>query len=72
MPAKLAFNFHHNFYPKPKVKLEDAIISDETKEKLQVLKQIYNDIISQHSSNKGLNHLEEMVIETNPELPYSE
>ena len=31
MPEKSAFTFHHNFCPKPKVKLEDAIISDETK-----------------------------------------
>ena len=69
MPEKSAFTFHHNFYPKPKVKLKDGIISDETKEKLQVLKQNYNHIVSQHNSNIGLIHLEEMVIETNPELP---
>ena len=30
MPEKSAFAFHHNFYPKPKVVLEDATISDET------------------------------------------
>ena len=44
MLEKSAFTFHHKFYPKPKVKLEDVIISDETKEKLQVFKQNYNDI----------------------------
>ena len=61
--------FHHNFYLKPKVKLEDAIISDETKNRLQALKKNYNDIVSQHSSNIGLAHLEEMVIERDPKLP---
>ena len=30
MPEKSAFTFHHNFYPKPKVILEDATISDKT------------------------------------------
>ena len=69
MSENSAFTFHHNFYSKPQVKLEDAIISDETKEKLQILKQNYNDIVSQHSSNIGLTHLEEMVIKMNPELP---
>ena len=66
MPEKSAFTFHHNVYPKPKVKLEDAIISDETKEK--VLKQNYNDIVSQHISDIGLTYLEEIVIKMNPEL----
>ena len=68
MPEKSVFTFYHNFYSKPKEKLED-VISDETKEKLQVLKQTCNDIVSQHSSNIGLTYLEEMVIETDPELP---
>ena len=68
MPKKSAFTFHHNFYPKPKVKLEDTIISVETKEKVQVLKQNYNDTVSQHSSDIELTHLEEMVIKMNPEL----
>ena len=61
MSEKSAFTFHHNFYPKPKVKLEDAKISDKTKDKLQVLKQNYNDIFSQHSTDTGLAHLEEIV-----------
>ena len=51
MPEKSAFTFNHNFYPKPKVKLEDAITSDETKSKLQELKRNYNGIVSQHSSD---------------------
>ena len=45
------------------------LISDETNEKLQVLTQNYNDIVSKHNSNIGLTHLEEMVIETGPKLP---
>ena len=45
------------------------IIWDETKDMLQVLKQNYSDIVSQHSSDIGLAYLEEMVIETKPELP---
>ena len=36
---------------------------------MQVFKQNYNDIVSQHSSNVGLTHLEEMVTETDAELP---
>ena len=30
---KLAFTFHHTFYPKPRVKLEDVVISDATRGK---------------------------------------
>ena len=69
MPGKSAFTFHHyNFYPKPKVILEDATMSDETKNKMQVLKQNYNYIVSQHSSDIVPTNLEEMIIETDPEL----
>ena len=35
---------------------------------MQILKWDYNDIVSQHSSDKGLTHLEEMTIETDPKL----
>ena len=54
MPEKSAFTFHYNFYLKPKVVLEDATISDETKNKLHALKQDNNDIGCQHSSDIGL------------------
>ena len=37
MPEKSAFTFHHNFYPKPKVVLEDATISDKAQARLQEL-----------------------------------
>ena len=33
MPEQLAFIFHHNFYPKPKVNLEDAEITLKIKQK---------------------------------------
>ena len=33
MPEKSAFMFHHNFYPKPKVVLEDADITNLTRQK---------------------------------------
>ena len=69
MSEKSAFTFHHNFYPKPKVVLEGATISDKTQGRLQELEQDYNDIVSQHSSDIGLTHLEEVTIETDPDLP---
>ena len=53
MPEELAFTFHHNFCSKPKVVLEDATISDETQKRLHVLKEDYNDTVSQHSSDLG-------------------
>ena len=69
MPEILVFVFHHNFYPKPKVDLEDAEITPEIKEKVTDLQQNYDDIISQHSSDIGLTHLEEVKINTDPNLP---
>ena len=45
------------------------MISDKIQNRLQLLKQDYNDIVSQHSSDVGLTHLKEMTIETDPELP---
>ena len=37
--------------------------------KLQILKQDYDDIVSKHSNDIRLAHLEEITIETDPELP---
>ena len=51
MPEKVAFMFHHNSYPKPKIDLKDA---EETRQKLQTLQQDYNDIVSKHTSDIGL------------------
>ena len=69
MPKKSAFMFHHSFYPKPKIDLEGATIPQETQKKLETLKQDYDNVISEHGSGIGLTHLEEMRLETDPELP---
>ena len=42
MPEKSAFVFHCNFYPKPKVDLEDAEIKPKIKQKLTDLQQRYD------------------------------
>ena len=36
MPEESTFMFQHNFYPKAKINLEDARISDETQHKLLI------------------------------------
>ena len=69
MPEKSAFTFHLNFYPTPYVVLEDATISDKTQDRLQALKQDYNNISRQYSRDIGLTHLEEMTIKTDLDLP---
>ena len=69
MPEKLALIFHHNFYSKPKIDLEDAKIHEERRYKFQNLKQDYDDIVGKQSSDIRLTHLEEMTIENDPELP---
>ena len=56
MPEKSAFMFHHNFYPKPKVDLEETDITQEIRQKISDLQQQYDDIISKHSSKIGLTH----------------
>ena len=57
--------FHDSFYLK--LDLEDAKISEEMRQKLQI--QDYDDIVSKHNSDIGLTHLEEMTTETDPKLP---
>ena len=69
MPDTLAFVFQHNFYTKPIVALEDDEITPEIKQKLIDLQEKYDNIISKHSSSIGLTHLEEMKINTDPNLP---
>ena len=69
MSENYTFMFHHNFYPKPKIYLEDAKISEEIWHKLHIWKQDYDDIVSKHSSDIRHTHLEKMIIETDPELP---
>ena len=61
--------FHHNFYPKPTVDLEDADLTQEIRQKLLDLQQKYYDIISKHSSTIGLTHLENMKINIDPNVP---
>ena len=60
MPKKSASMFHHNFYPKWKIDLKDTKILQETRHKLVLLQQSYDDIVSKHSSDIGPTHLEEM------------
>ena len=67
MPEKLAFVFHHNFYLRPKVDLDNAEITPEIRQKLTDLQQKY-DIISKHSSYIGLKYLEEMKIDNDQNL----
>ena len=57
MSEKLAFVFHHKFYLKPKVDLDDVKITPKIKQQLTDLQQKYDDIISKHSSDIGLTHL---------------
>ena len=68
MPEKSAFMFRYNFYPNPKRDLKDAEISEQTRQNIQVLQQNYDDIVSKHISDIGLTHLEEMTIDTDPNL----
>ena len=69
IPEKSAFMFHYNFCLKPRVDLEDTDITQEIRQKLLDVHQKYDDITSKHSSNIGLTHLEEMKIDTDPNLP---
>ena len=59
MPEISAFLFHHNFYPKLRIDFKDAKISQERQQKLQLLKQEYDDIVSKHKNIIGLTHLGE-------------
>ena len=61
--------FHPNFYPKQKIDPKDTEISQETRQKLLVFQQGYDDIVSKHSGDIGLTNLEEMKIDTDQNLP---
>ena len=69
MSEKSAFMFHHNFCPEQKLDLKDDEISEEIRHKLLVLQKDYDDIVSKHHSNTRLTHLEEIKIDTDPNLP---
>ena len=68
MPEKSDFVFH-DFYPKPKIDLKDADISEVARQKLQVQQLNYDDIVSKHRSDVRFANLEEMTIDTDPQLP---
>ena len=69
MPETSAFVFHHNFYQKPKIDLKSTEMSKETRQKILILQQNYDDIVHKHSSDIGLTHLEEMTTNTDLNLP---
>ena len=56
MLEKSALILHHNLYPKPKVDLENADKTQETRQTLLDFHQKYDYIIIKHSSDTGLIH----------------
>ena len=64
-----AFLHPSKFYPKPKIILKDAQVSEEIKTKFENLLSEYEDIMSHKSTDIGVMTLEEVPIETNPDLP---
>ena len=58
--------FHKDFYPKPRITLLDAEFSNESKQQLNDLTEELSDIMSKHSMDISLTHLEEMVLPTEP------
>ena len=64
-----AFLHPSKFYPKPKIILKDAQVSEEIKTKYEDLLSEYEDIMSHKSTDIGVTTLEEVPIETNPDLP---
>ena len=65
MLENTAFLTHQNFYPKPRPKLKDTAISEETKEKFEELRREFDDI-SKNASDIGTCPLAEMSIDTIP------
>ena len=62
-----AFVHPSAFHPKPRLKLEDACITPQTKQALDKLLIDFYDIMSHSSTEKGLVILEEVLIETPPD-----
>ena len=58
--------FHKDFYPKPRIALFDAELSNEYKQQLNDLLEEFSNIMSKDSQDIGLTHLEEMVLPTEP------
>ena len=66
IPPNPSFMFHKDFYPKPRIMLLDAELSNESKQQLNDLLQEFSDIMSKNSTDIRLTHLEEMVLPTEP------
>ena len=62
-----AFVHPSTFHPKPRLSLEDAIITPQTKQRLDKLLINFDGIMSHSSTNIGLVTLEEVPIETPPD-----
>ena len=62
-----AFIHPSAFHPKPRLTLEDACITPQTKQKLNKLLIDFNDIMSHSSTDIRLVTLEEVLIETPPD-----
>ena len=58
--------FHKDFYPKPRITLLDAELSNKSKQQLNDLLDEFSDVMSENSKVIGLTHLEEMVLPTEP------
>ena len=66
---KSAFMHPSKFYPKPKIVLKDAPVTEEIQEKFDKLLNEYEDIMSHKSTDIGVMTLEEVPIETDPDSP---
>ena len=66
IPQNSSFMFHKYFYPKPRITLLDAVLSNEYKQQLDNLLEEFSDIMSKNSKDIGLTHLEVMVLPTEP------
>ena len=57
---------HKDFYPKPRIMLLDAELSNESRQQLNDLLEEFSDIMSKNSTDICSTHLEEMVLPTEP------
>ena len=64
IPPNSSFMFHKDFYPKPRITLLDAELSNESRKHLNDLLEEFSDIMSKNSTDIGLTHLEEMILPT--------
>ena len=55
-----------DLYPKPRITLLDAELSNESRQQLNDLLEQFSDIMSKNSTDIGLTHLEGMVLPTEP------